>query len=214
MQSDFSEVEQRVKRDWYTDGIGELIGGAMFLLLGLYFFLQQYFGDRPSVSVILESGLVVFMIVALVLGRRLNNALKARLTYPRTGYVEYRRAEKNKFWRRILTVVFAMVIGMFVIVIARNVNAIDSLVAVTGALVAVILLVKQGWSSGMPRFYLLSAISLVLGIALSFSGLPRGYNLTAYYGLMGVTFALSGGLTLRRYLQENHLPADMEQQNG
>ncbi len=212
MQSDFSEVEQRVKRYWYTDGIGELIGGAMFLLLGLYFFLQQYFGDRPSVSVILESGLVVFMIVAIFLGRRLINALKARLTYPRTGYVEYRRAEKNKFWRRILTVVFAMVIGMFVIVIARNVNAIDSLVAVTGALVAVILLVKQGWSSGMPRFYLLSAISLALGIALSFSGLPRGYNLTVYYGLMGITFALSGGLTLWHYLQENPLP--VESRNG
>ncbi len=214
MNNNLSDVEQRVKRYWYTDGIGELIGGGMFLLLGLYFFLQQYFGDRPSVSVILESSLVVFMIVAIFLGRRLINALKARLTYPRTGYVEYRRAEKNTFWQRILTVVFAMAIGMFVIVIARNVNAIDSLVAVTGALVAVILLVKQGWSSGMPRFYLLSAISLVSGIALSFSGLPRGYNLTAYYGLMGVTFALSGGLTLRRYLQENPLPADMEQQNG
>jgi len=33
MQSNLSDVEERVKRYWYTDGIGELIGGGMFILL-------------------------------------------------------------------------------------------------------------------------------------------------------------------------------------
>jgi hypothetical protein len=100
-----------------------------------------------------------------------------------------------------------------VIAISRNVGTIDSLlVAVTGFLVAAILMVKQGWSHSVPRFYLLSAFSLLLGVALSVSGLPRGYNLAAFYGLMGIAFAISGGLTLRRYLQENPLP--VEGQNG
>jgi hypothetical protein len=214
MQNNFSEVERRVKRYWYTDGLGELIGGGMFLLLGLYFGLQQYLGDGSSMGAILQSGLILFLIAAIFFGRRLINALKTRLTYPRTGYVEYQIVAKNKFWQRVLTMAIAMAIGMFVIVVSHRVNAIDSVVAVTGALVAVILLIKQGWSSGMPRFYLLSAISLVLGISLSVSGFPRGYNLTAFYGLMGIVFAISGGLTLRRYLKENPLPADAERQNG
>lgn len=214
MQSNFSEVERRVKRYWYTDGIGELIGGGMFILLGLYFSLQQYFGDHSLVGLILESSLVVFMIVAIFFGRRLINVLKARVTYPRTGYVEYQTIDKNKFWRRFLIMAIAMAIAMFVVVISRSVNAIDSTVALTGALVAVILLVKQGWSSSMPRFYVLSAVSLILGIALSISGLPRGYNLTAFYGFMGIAFVISGGLTLRRYLRENPLPLNVEHQNG
>ncbi len=214
MDNNFHDVEQRVQRYWYTDGIGELIGGAMFILLGLYFCFQQYFGDRSSVGMILQSSLVIFMAIAVFWGRRLINALKIRLTYPRTGYVEYPTPDKHRFWRRVLTMAVAMAVAMFMVVISRKVNAIDSTVVVTGALVAVILLVKQGWSSSMPRFYFLSAISLILGLALSVSGLPTGYNLTAFYGLMGIAFAISGGWTLRRYLQENPLPEDTEHQNG
>src|SRR5512138_856027 len=125
MNNNFSDVEQRVKRYWYTDGIGELIGGGMFLLLGLYFSLQQYFGDRSLVGALLQSGLVLFLIVAIFFGRRLINALKARLTYPRTGYVEYQAIEKNKFWQRVLTMAIAMAIAMFMVVISRRVSAID-----------------------------------------------------------------------------------------
>lgn len=212
MQNNFSDVEQRVKRYWYTDGIGDLMGGGLFLLLGLYFSIQQYFGDRSLVGVILQSSFVIILIGGVMIGRRLINLLKARLTYPRTGYVEYYTAEKNITWRRIFAPVVAMTVAIFSVVITRKIDAIDSMVAVTGILVAVILLVKPGWSSKVPRFYLLSVASLILGIALSVSGLPSGYNLGAFYGLMGTAFAISGGLTLQRYLQENPMPAG--DQNG
>jgi len=42
MKDNFSEVERRIKRYWYIDGIGELMGGGMLLLLGLYFSAMQY----------------------------------------------------------------------------------------------------------------------------------------------------------------------------
>jgi len=212
MYNNFSDVEERVKRYWYIDGIGELLGGGMFLLLGLYFSIQQYFGDQSSVGVILQSGFAIILIGGVAIGRRLINHLKARLTYPRTGYVEYHSAEKNVSRQRIIAAVIAVAVALFSIIITRRIEIIDAMVAVTGVLVAAILLVKQGWFSEMPRFYVLSAISLILGMALSFSGLPRGYNLGAFYGLMGTAFGISGGLTLGRYLQENPMPA--EDQNG
>jgi hypothetical protein len=81
-------------------------------------------------------------------------------------------------------------------------------VAVTGLIVALILVVLRTKSSGLARFYVLGAISLVLGLALSLSGLPNGYSLGLFYGLMGVCSLISGGLTLRRYLKENPLPAE------
>lgn len=207
MKDNFSEVEQRVKRYWYTDGIGELIGGGMFLLLGLYFSAQQYFGDQSLVGVILQSSFVVILIGGIFVGRRIINLLKARVTYPRTGYVEYRANDRNMMWKRILTFTIALGVAMASVVIARRFDAIDSMVAVTGVLVSVILLVKQGGSSGVGRFYALSALALILGIALSVSGLAHGYNLGMFYGLMGIAFAISGGFTLRHYLNENPLPA-------
>ncbi len=208
MQTNFSDVEQRVKRYWYIDGIGELIGGGLFLLLGLYFSAQQYFGDQSVIGVILQSGFALILIGGALVGRRLINALKTRLTYPRTGYVEYSTSGKNAVPRRMIAVVIAMAVAIFSIVITRKIDAIDAMVAVTGVLVAVILVAKQGWSTGVPRFYVLSAVSVILGIVLSVRGLPRGYDLGTFYGLMGTAFAISGSLTLRRYLKENPLPAE------
>ena len=208
MQNNLADVERRVKRYWYTDGIGELMGGGVFLLLGLYFSMQQYFGDHSLLGALLQSGFVVVLIGLIYVGRRLINLLKTRLTYPRTGYVEYPTTEKYAVARRILAGAIAMAVAFGSILIARRIDAIDSMVAVTGVLVAIILLVKQGWSSGIPRFYALSAVSFLLGAALSVSGLPSGYNLGAFYGLMGIAFLVSGGLTLQRYLHENPLPAE------
>ncbi len=212
MQTNLSNVEQRVKRYWYTDGIGEIIGGGVFLLIAAYFSIQQYFGEQSMIGAILQSSLIVVLIGAVIIGRRMINALKTRLTYPRTGYVDYSAPEKNMMWWRIFTMAIGMAVAIFSIAITRKINTIDSMVAVTGVLVAVILLVKQGWSFGVPRFYVLSAASLILGIILSVSGLPQGYNLGLFYALIGIAFAISGGLTLWKYLRENPMPA--EESNG
>ena len=44
-KDDMKQVEQRVTRYWYTDGIAELTSGGMFLLLGLYFGVLGYFEE-------------------------------------------------------------------------------------------------------------------------------------------------------------------------
>jgi hypothetical protein len=209
MKDETSQIEQHVKRYWYSDGIGELMGGGVFLLLGAYFSLQQYVGDQSFVGGLLQAGFVLILISVVFLARRLITVLKVRLTYPRTGYVEYRTNNRNANLMRVLSVVAAMTVAMVSIFVARKFERIDAMVAVTGVLVAVIAIVKQGLSSRVGRFYLFSAASLVLGGILSVSGFARGYNLGLFYGLMGIVFAISGGLTLKRYLRENPLPAEV-----
>jgi hypothetical protein len=46
-------------------------------------------------------------------------------------------------------------------------------------------------------------------VALSVSGFPRGYNLGLFYALMSLSFAISGGLTLKKYLDENPLQPEL-----
>ena len=210
MKNEISQVEQRVKRYWYTDGIGELIGGGMFVLLGMYFALQEVLGQNSMVGGILQASLVLLMIGGTFISRRLVTTLKTRLTYPRTGYVEYQVDERGTRGRRILAVILAFVVSGLTIAFARLFQFFDSIVAVTGVIVALILVVLRAKSSGLTRFYVLGAASLVLGFALSLSGLPNGYSLGLFYGLMGVCSLISGGLTLRRYLQENPMPAETE----
>jgi uncharacterized membrane protein YcfT len=207
-KNDMEQVEQRVKRYWYTDGIAELASGGLFFLLGIYFGAQGFFGEKSLVSVILQISLVLLMIGGAFGVRWLVNALKARLTYPRTGYVEYRVNEKDAKVRRYVVAGVAMIIAIGSIVLIDYIRGLDSMALITGLLVGVIFIALRGKSSGLKRFYALGGLAIVLGVALSFSGLSQAYNLGLFYGLIGIAILISGGLILRRYLNENPLPSE------
>ena len=210
MKDNVSDVEQRVKRYWYVDGFGELVGGGgMCLILALYFSAQQYLGDDSLISGLLQASLVLVLLGGMFLVRRLISAAKLRVTYPRTGYVEYRTSEKNRLVTGILSGVVGMIMAMTFIFIVRQFNKIDAMVAVSGVVMGIILLVKQVWTVKVKRFYILSAMALIYGAVLSVSGFPRGYNLGLFYALMSLSFVISGGLTLKKYLDENPLQSDV-----
>lgn len=208
MHSNVSDVEKRVTRYWYTDGIAELIGGGMFLLLGIYFAVQEFMGQNSLASGLLQASLALIMIAGAFVSRRLVNALKTRLTYPRTGYVEYQVNEDQIKRRRIWAFALAFVVSALTMIFVRAFQSFDSIVALTGVVVGLVLIILRAKSAGLPRFYFLGGISLLLGLALSISGLPNGYSLGLFYGLMGICFVVSGGLTLGKYLREHPIPVD------
>lgn len=208
MKDNFSEVEQRVKRYWFSDGIGELAGGGFFLLLGAYFGIPQFLSENNLLSVMLQSSLVLVMIGGVFLVRWLVTALKTRLTYPRTGYVEYRVDRQHAVRTRTLAMAFAMVMAFLMVWFARSIQIVDSTVLVTGLVVGAVFVILRGKSFGIQRFYILGAISAILGVALSFSGWQSGYSLAAFYGVMGLVVMISGGMVLLRYLKENPLPLE------
>ncbi len=109
---------------------------------------------------------------------------------------------------RTFAMAFAMVMAFLMVLLARSIQIVDSTVLVTGIVVGVVFILLRGKSYGVQRFYFLGAISMVLGVVLSFSGLPNGYSLATFYGLMGLVVIISGGWVLFRYLKENPLPAE------
>ena len=206
--NEMKQVEQRVKRYWYTDGIAELTSGGLFVLLGVYFGAQGFFGEGSTASIILQISLILVMVGGIFGVRWLVNDLKTRLTYPRTGYVEYRVNEKNVKVRRYLVAGVAMTIAIASVVLVDYIRGLDTMALITGLLVGVIFIALRGKSSGLKRFYLLGVLAMVLGVTLSFSGLSQAYNLGLLYGLLGIAVMFSGGLVLRRYLSENPLPPE------
>lgn len=185
----------------------------MFILLGLYFGMQGYYGEESLVSTILQASLILIMIAGVYSVRWLVNTLKTRLTYPRTGYVEYRVNDTDTTQRRYVVMAVGLVVAFASITLVRYIQGLDSMVLVTGVLVAVVFIALRGKSSGVTRFYILGGFSLLLGIGLSFSGLLEEYNLALFYGLLGVVIMVSGGTVLRRYLSENPMPTDAERDN-
>jgi hypothetical protein len=208
MKSNLSDVEQRVNRYWYTDGLAEMIGGGMFIVLGIYFALQDLLGQNSMWSAALQASLALLLIGGAFVSRRLVNAMKTRLTYPRTGYVEYRVNKKAAGSKRLLAFLLAFTIAALAVAFVGMFKSFNSMVAVTGFIVGMVLVLLRAKSSGLIRFYFLGALSAVLGLIIAKSGLPNGYALGLYYASMGVCFLLSGGTTLTRYLHENPLPAE------
>ena len=209
MKDNTSDVEQRVKRYWYVDGFGELVGGGgMCLILALYFAAGEYFGDQSFIGGLLSSTLALVLIGGFFLVRRIINTAKEHVTYPRTGYVEYPDA-KRKIPSAIFAAIGGALLAAIFVSIVRRFDTVDAMVAISGIVMSLILSGKQIWSTRVSRFYLLSAAALIYGLVLAISGLPRGYNLGLFYGLMSISFALSGGLTLKRYLDENPLQAEL-----
>ncbi len=209
MQNDeIKQVEQRVKRYWYSDGIAELASGGLFVLLGVYFGAQGILGEGSMWGIILQLSLILVMVGGVFGVRWLVNTLKARLTYPRTGYVEYRVNEKEAKTRRYVIAGIAMIIAMASILLIDYIRGLDAMALVTGLLVGLIFIALRGKSSGLKRFYLLGGLAILLGVGLSFSSLSQAYNLGLFYGLLGIAIVISGGLVLRRYLNENPLPAE------
>ena len=200
---EIKQVEKRVKRYWYSDGIAELASGGMFLLLGLYFGILAYFEEGSLISVILQVSMLLVFVGGAFGVRWLVNTLKSRLTYPRTGYVEYRGKDSDSRKRRLVIVVSAMIVSAASIVLIDYIRGMESMVFITGMLVGIIFIALRGKSAGLKRFYALGSLAIGLGIVLAYSGFPQIYTLTLFYGLLGVAILISGGLVLRRYLTEN-----------
>jgi hypothetical protein len=135
------------------------------------------------------------------------NILKTHLTYPRTGYVEYYPSRKNTPSRRTLTAVIAMSVSILMVLFGRVTGSFNWIPGFTGLAVGVILIMTQAQSGGR-KFYILGFFSIILGLTLSFGVLSEAYSLGLFYGLTGVAAMISGGLTLARYLRENPMPTE------
>ena len=204
---DVKQVEQRVKRYWYSDGIAELASGGMFVLLGLYFWIQVIFGEGSLISVFLQVILVLVMIAGFIGVRWLVNTLKVRLTYPRTGFVEYRVDDREVRRRRWVIVAAAVIVSGVSITLEDYVHGLDSMILLIGFLSGIIFIALRGRSSGLKRFYALGGLAIVLGIVLSLSSLSQITDLALFFGLLGIVIVTSGALVLRQYLNENPLQA-------
>src|SRR3972149_11488236 len=89
MQTELRRLEQHVQSHWFRDGLGEMVGGLVFILLGVYFAVVEYLGDTSMLGVLLQAGLILVLLGLAYLGRRVMLGLKAKYVVPRAGFVEY-----------------------------------------------------------------------------------------------------------------------------
>ena len=199
MKDPIEEARQRTARYWHIDGLTELAFAFVCLALGVYFYLQATLPQESTLYKILDVSFVLVLFGAGFFANKVLALLKNRITYPRTGFVSYRRQKSGK--SRWIFAGAAMLMGALTGgLLAGAPASFDWMPAVTGLILGIAMLVV-GFQVGLARFYLVSAASLLLGFGLALAGLGNVIGLGYFYLLMAAVLAASGGLTLWNYLR-------------
>ena len=206
MTRDLERVGRRGLQYWYDDGLVEMAVGCLSVALGLLF-LAEALAPRGSLPVNFSAiGIVVLVAGGILISNWAVKVLKARITYPRTGFVQYRRPPRTAP-RRVLVGVLASAVSTLVAVgLTSTAPASLAWIPVMQAVVIGLSLLYLGYSVGLGRFYALAAASLALGTGISAAGLGDTLGNGVYFLSMGLLVLVSGGITLRRYLLSTRPP--------
>jgi hypothetical protein len=188
---------RRAQNYWFTDGLTEIGFAVLCLVLSLYFYGQATLTPGSIFYRILDVGFLLILLVSGIVIRRLITNFKAHLTYPRTGYVSYRPPKRIQ---TIATVILAFILSSMLVVLFSSSEISPAYMPAASGILIGAALTFTAYRFGLLRFYLLAAISAILGTWLSLSSAGDMYGLSLYYGLLGLALLISGLLILRDYL--------------
>ncbi len=207
MKNTIDRTIQRTQRYWYIDGLTEIYFGFISLLMGIYFYLQA---SLPQDSLLYQSLTISFVLIIIggaALGNWAIRALKARITYPRTGFVAYPPRPKYRRW--LLGGLSFLVAVLFTLLLTRLPKNLTWPPLLSGVVVGAVWL-YIGVRLGLARFYLLAAFSLLAGFLLAVSGLDESLSLAVFYSLIALSMILSGGITFAVYLRSTRPVKDLD----
>jgi len=195
-------VERRTRRYFYEDGFVEMAVGILFLMFGGYFFADVALPAGSRIKSWLDSSLVLVILAGVYLVGRLVRFLKSRITYPRTGYVAYKKKEATP-GRRLVTALSGGVIGAaFAALLAVSPSSRAWLPAINGGMLALACFLFARRTE-VGRFYVLAAASAVIGTGVALVGIGDIKGISLYYGLFGAAVLLSGLAAFSLYLRRS-----------
>jgi hypothetical protein len=194
---DVDSVMKHTLSTWYEDGLADLALGGYFLVLGTFALGQALTPPGSPLWLLWATGTPLVILLGGVATGWAIRRLKARLTYPRTGYINFERRYTGLSGAgRILAVVLlAAVISAGSVVLSgrlANLTLIFGLV-LSGAFAYL------GQRVGLRRYLAVGLWCLVLGVALAALPLTMEQGGAAFYALAGAGLAVSGFAAWRRF---------------
>lgn len=207
---------EQPKRYFNIDGLGEIDLGVMVLGFALAGWLSQStpthsLWNRPWVFLIY----VALMLAAMDRGTKF---IKKRITYPRTGFVEYRQGAKSRMATMALGAATAVVFVLLMVFGRVNAAALMGMVLIPSYAYGIARAVRWKWLVvAVLAVGTLAIASLPAGLLVSLvpdptagpkSRFPADLagSCTVEELFIGVTFLVSGGITMYRYLSRTQAP--------
>ncbi len=192
------ETIQRTNRYWYVDGLAEMGTGTLLLLYGLFVLAASRVPEGWLAVLLNGIGQPLFFIGGTILMGIIVRRLKEHVTYPRTGYVAYRKRPRRAARALVTGLVFGAVFSILSIALISSLR--ENWIP---AFVGLALGAAQAWmaySLGVRRFYLLAACTILIGLGIAFWALPANIPLVVFFVAIGLCAILSGTWALLHYL--------------
>lgn len=191
-----SYVKQTV-RYFYDDGLAELCIGVLFIIVGGVLYGWYTWEENGVVNLLLSAGLIAAVLGGVFLVNKVIQNLKQRITYDRTGYVAYRRDEKDKNrWFPLVLILGLITLTLFLPA------AYSQMQFFVGGIMAGVF-IYMGYRIDLWRFYLLGAAVMLIGIGATEATTNEILGTSLTFFSAGLLLLISGGITFARYLH-NH----------
>ena len=201
MQPDLADLGSRPRRYWNVDGLPELVMGLLWMTWGAAWLIGE---SLPRGS---TRG-VYWLVAPLALvgsgwaAAWLIKWLKARITFPRMGYVEWKEPSRRV---HLLSAGAAVVVAAVLAGVAvRGGGAARNVPSTLGVILS-LAFVFASFSQRAPHYLALAAVALALGLA--FGSRPGGWTEANWlFVALGAATAVVGALRLAVFLRHNPRP--------
>jgi hypothetical protein len=200
--NEIRDLERRTRQYLYEDGFVEMAAGILLLILGGYFYASDSLPAGSHLKSWLDGSLVLVFLAGVFLVGRLVRFLKFRITYPRTGYLAYKKKETTPGRRAATAASGAVIAAAFAVLIAVSPSVRLWLPALNGLLgaVACYLFARR---TEITRFHILAAASAIIGLAVALAGIGDIRGISLYYAAFGGAVIVSGLAAFRLYLRRS-----------
>lgn len=209
------DTEKQTIRYWTEDGIPDLYLGLGMIIYGALTWWSARSGTDWA-----ELIKTVFLLALVFAGRFVMEAIKMRLTYPRTGYVAYPQPPRQELALRFLIGMFvasALALVMTYVFFTRGVSTGLRLVNLLLPLGFGLIMANIAYQQGSLRFGIYALVAVLSG----FTAIPLAWTLSpvdggavlngvAMFVATGSVMLIGGTLTLVRYLSHHPLPKEGE----
>jgi hypothetical protein len=203
---------KRAYAHWINDGLLEIQLGILLVGVGTLRAIIHFAEDKSPTYYWLAAGLLVFMIGSAWGGKYVINILKARLIYPRTGYMTFKPRTYN--YKNVLAMVAVLIFGVIIggtlgmLSTQPNEQEIGVFVPIGQGIVAAMILTYAAQRTEVKRLYYLAALFFVIGLAIGVLGVGIVLGVSFFYLSIGLAMVVTGSLALRQYLR-SHDPVDL-----
>jgi hypothetical protein len=209
------DLLNRPKAYYNIDGVGELAMGFMCLSVGLLMWLQAH-APKGSVWHGMPAFIIYWGLMCLILHYG-PQAIKKRITYPRTGFVQYRARDSR--WRPAILGAVAAAGGTVGLAIALrrhwNMTTPASLFGLLlAATYAYHLARTVRWKWAVAGVVALGSLVIAV-LPADLVGAPANHSwmgaLMLTFVLYGAVLSVSGGISFWLYLRHTQAPAQEAQ---